>query len=101
MFLDKENNKKKKDIFFAKVNKDGFDLGANRKEIKENDLPIIINELRKSEFDNSLITIINKKKIINEDYSFDTSQYIETQNYKSSYEIVNINEFSGSISLSV
>tara|TARA_B100001564_G_scaffold359152_1_gene379873 strand:+ start:2156 stop:4558 length:2403 start_codon:yes stop_codon:yes gene_type:complete len=92
LFLDKENNKKKKDIFFAKVNKDGFDLGANRKEIKENDLPIIINELRKSEFDNSLITIINKKKIINEDYSFVTSQYIETQNYKSSYEIVNINE---------
>jgi len=92
LILDKEKSKKSKDIFFAKVNKDGFDLGANRKEIKENDLPIIINELRKSKFDNSIITIIDKKKFINEDYSLDINQYIENKNYNSSYEIVNINE---------
>ena len=77
LILDKEKSKKSKDIFFAKVNKDGFDLGANRKEIKENDLPIIINELRKSKFDNSIITIIDKKKFINEDYSLDINRYIK------------------------
>ena len=40
--------KNSQNIIFAKVNNDGFDLGANRKEIIENDLTVIIKELKKN-----------------------------------------------------
>jgi type I restriction enzyme M protein len=39
LFLDKNLAKKTDTILFVKVNNDGFGLGAQRREIKENDLP--------------------------------------------------------------
>ena len=39
LFFDKELAKKTIDIFFVKVENDGYDLGAQRREIKDNDLP--------------------------------------------------------------
>ena len=39
LILDKQLNKTKEDIFFAKMNNDGFSLGAQRTPIKENDIP--------------------------------------------------------------
>ena len=41
LILDKALNKKTDKIFFAKVENDGFDLGAQRREIDKNDLPRI------------------------------------------------------------
>ena len=41
LILDKELNQKSDSIFFAKVENDGFSLGAQRTSIKENDLPEI------------------------------------------------------------
>ncbi|WP_440613959.1 N-6 DNA methylase [Candidatus Pelagibacter sp. HIMB1748] len=90
--LDKEKSKKTENIIFIKINNDGFDLGANRKRIDENDLPIIIDEFKKSKFNNPLIKKIKKKKIITEDYSLDINQYIDIKENNSSYELININE---------
>ena len=92
LILDKEKSKKTKDIIFGKVNNDGFDLSANRREIKENDLPIIVDSFIKNKFDNSLINKIGKDKIKNEDYSFSLSQYIEIESPNSIYEMININD---------
>ena len=42
LFLDKELNKKSKNIFFVKVENDGFSLGAQRTQISKNDLPKVV-----------------------------------------------------------
>ena len=42
LILNKKLSKEKDSIFFAEVKNDGFDLGAKRQPIKENDLPTII-----------------------------------------------------------
>lgn len=47
LILDKELSPKTDKIFFGKVENDGFDLGAQRREIEKNDLPIITNDVIK------------------------------------------------------
>ena len=47
LILDKSLAKKTDKIAFFKVEKDGFDLGAQRREIAENDLPKVREELGK------------------------------------------------------
>lgn len=39
LLLDKQLNKKTKNILFVKINNDGFDLGAQRRPMPKNDLP--------------------------------------------------------------
>ena len=39
LLLDKQLNKKTKNILFVKINNDGFDLGAQRRPMQKNDLP--------------------------------------------------------------
>ena len=45
LILDKELSQKTDKIFFGKVDNDGFDLGAQRREIEKNDLPILTKEV--------------------------------------------------------
>lgn len=47
LLLDKNISKKTDKILFANVEGDGFDLGAQRKENGKNDLPEILNSLKK------------------------------------------------------
>lgn len=46
LWLDKKLAKKTNNILFAKVQNDGFDLGAQRRPIKQNDLPEIFTKLQ-------------------------------------------------------
>ena len=39
LLIDKRLAKKSKHILFSKIENDGFDLGAQRREIEKNDLP--------------------------------------------------------------
>jgi type I restriction enzyme M protein len=43
--LDKQLAKKSKHILFLKVENDGFDLGAQRREHDKNDLPVALQTL--------------------------------------------------------
>ncbi len=52
LILDKELSQKTDKIFFGKVENDGYDLGAQRREIDKNDLPILTKEV--TEFLNGL-----------------------------------------------
>lgn len=47
LFLDKNIAKKTDKILFANVENDGFDLGAQRKKIEKNDLPKVLESLKK------------------------------------------------------
>ncbi|MFH0854783.1 MAG: N-6 DNA methylase [bacterium] len=46
LIIDKEKSKKMDSILFAKVDSDGFSLGANRKQISKNDLPQILSKIK-------------------------------------------------------
>lgn len=45
LIIDKELTSKTDKIFFGRVENDGFDLGAQRREIDKNDLPIFTKEI--------------------------------------------------------
>lgn len=47
LFFDNSLAKLAKNILFVKLNSDGYDLGAQRKEIKENDLPRAVELFKK------------------------------------------------------
>lgn len=47
LFLDKETAKKVKEILFVKISNDGFDLGAQRREITQNDIPDAVEMMKK------------------------------------------------------
>ena len=72
LILDKELSQKTDKIFFGKVDNDGFDLGAQRREIEKNDLPILTKEvteylegLRKGKVvESEKLTYVPKEQII-------------------------------------
>ena len=47
LVLDRELSQKTDKIFFAKVENDGFDLGAQRRVIQKNDLPLVTESITK------------------------------------------------------
>jgi len=69
LFLDKNIQKKTEGVLFVKINNDGFDLGAERKPISENDLPKTL-KLFKQYINSSLInketSVINRFIHLNE-----------------------------------
>jgi type I restriction enzyme M protein len=74
LILDKELSKKSEDIFFIKIENDGYSLNANRNKIRENDLPTSISKIKEDKDLNK----IKKNKIINsDDISFVYSKYLE------------------------
>jgi type I restriction enzyme M protein len=107
LFFDKELAKKTDDILFAKVENDGYELGATRKEIDKNDLPAVMENIKKyqeylrsGEKDNEFIEYINnrdkdkeklkvydkyavvaKEKIIENDYNLSAERYREEADY--------------------
>ncbi|MBK8296858.1 MAG: N-6 DNA methylase [Saprospiraceae bacterium] len=104
LFLDRVLAKKTDNILFAKVEADGFDLGAQRKEIGNNDLTEVLVSLHqykialestkefKSESKN--VFLIEKKKIAEkEEYNLSVDRYRENVNVKQShFEMVAISE---------
>lgn len=72
LFLDKKLARRIDKILFLKINADGFDLGAQRKEIPENDLPeakrVVIDWLQQklSEDDNTLLSwkVVAKSELL-------------------------------------
>lgn len=75
LILDRELNQKTDKIFFVKVENDGYDLGAQRREIEKNDLPIITNEV--TEYLNGLR---NGKEVESEKLNFVQKEQILSSN---------------------
>ena len=106
LFLDKNLSKKTDKILFVKVNHDGFGLGAQRRKIKENDLPIALEIIKKCkqsiiegkeiEFDlneKKIAHIVKKEKIAeNGDYNLSGDRYKETIVYNGKWDFIELGE---------
>jgi len=104
LFLNKNLAKKTDKILFVKVNNDGFGLGAQRKEIKENDLPLaleIINKYKQRIIENKEIEfnlneakfahVVKKEKIAeNGDYSLIGDRYKQAVIHSGKWDFVEI-----------
>jgi type I restriction enzyme M protein len=81
LFFDRQVAKAKDDILFVKIENDGFDLGAQRREIAKNDLPTaleIIEKYRAGEdvADCKIAMVVSKDKIReNEEYNLTSGRY--------------------------
>ena len=102
LFFDRQLAKKMDKILFVEVKNDGFDLGAQRRAIKENDLPSAlqaIQEYQKSYNKKDLklpdnCLLVEKSKIAeNGDYNLTASRYRQTaQVINSKWEMVKLGD---------
>lgn len=93
LFFDKTLAKKTDKILFVKIDNDGFDLGAQRRPIKENDIPKALEALKayqnsieqNTEFDTAKYgkcLLVSKDKIReNGEYNLTASRYEEIQDF--------------------
>lgn len=101
LFFDNALAKRAKDILFIKIENDGRDLGAQRRIIEKNDIPIvtvILNDYKKTissgegslgdvgkfikhfDFDHSRVNIVAKEKITQSgDYNLSADKYREVE----------------------
>ena len=92
LFMDKTLAKKTDKILFVEIQNDGFDLGAQRRQIDKNDLPKALDLINswqncintKKEFksNSTIVTVVEKTKLAeNEEYSLIASRYKEIKDY--------------------
>jgi type I restriction enzyme M protein len=99
LFINTEIATEKNEIAFIKILADGFDLGATKREVTQNDLPVALELLRA--FENSVkvenpILSIASKEVIGADETFNLSgdRYIsEFENSQSKYEMVELGDY--------
>jgi type I restriction enzyme M protein len=102
LLLDKNLTKKTKNILFIKVENDGFGLGAQRREIEQNDLTIAYKILQKykqsiskgsdyklTDEEKKFAHIVSKQKISDsDDYNLSGDRYKEVVVYKNAKWLV-------------
>lgn len=104
LLIDKSFARLKDEILFVKLNNDGFDLGAQRREIKGSEIPEIIRIVKKYYADldpqtaddeilhHPLVTIGSKNEIAKQDYILVGDRYQEEQPIFSAWPIVTLGE---------
>jgi type I restriction enzyme M protein len=95
LIIDRELSQKSDKIFFAKVENDGYDLGAQRREIEKNDLPIFeveisryLGGLRNDEvIESEKLNFVTKEQILgSSDVGLSYEKYISSRTvYASEY----------------
>ena len=103
LILDKKLAKKSQHILFLKIENDGFDLGAQRREIDKNDLPVALQTLEayKECLSNdkafeelpSLATLVEKKTVLaNRDIVLSAERYFESEKSQTEFELVKLGD---------
>ena len=104
LLIDKSFARLKDEILFVKLNNDGFDLGAQRREIKGSEIPEIVRivkkyyaDLKSQTTDDEIlqhphVTIAPKEKIAAKDYILVGERYKESNNIISKWPLVSIGE---------
>lgn len=104
LFMDKQLAKKTDKVLFVEIQNDGYDLGAQRREIDKNDLPKaleIINQWQtaintQTEFteESKMITLVEKSKLAeNEEYNLTASRYKVAQDFSNcKWDIVRLGD---------
>jgi len=91
LILDKAKNKIKDDIFFISIHNDGYELTANRKKIKKNDLPNVIQLISNNE--TSKLDLVKKEEILKNDCLLNYSSYKNDEVIKSNFQLVFLKEY--------
>ena len=99
LWLDRTLAKKTDKILFVKIENDGFDLGAQRRPIKYNDLPNALSEILLFKESISIkhdysYTVLKDQILANSDLSLSGERYKVQIKYKSKFKIVNLSEAS-------
>lgn len=86
LFFDNHLAKQSDEILFVKVENDGFDLGAQRRKIKKNDLPQALDILNKwktnAKVESNLVLYVEKSKITeNSEYLLSSDRYRVATDY--------------------
>ena len=103
LLLDKQLAKKSKHILFLKIDNDGFDLGAQRREHDKNDLPLALKTLEifkeclrnDKAFDElpSLATLVEKKTVLeNKDIVLSAERYFAVKTSQTEFELVKLED---------
>jgi type I restriction enzyme M protein len=103
LLLDKRLAKKSQHILFLKIDNDGFDLGAQRREIDKNDLPSALQTLEayKECLNNdkafndlpSLATLVTRETVLaNKDIVLSAERYFVADAINTDYEIVKLED---------
>ncbi len=104
LILDKKLAKKSQHILFLKIENDGFDLGAQRREIDKNDLPLALQTLEayKECLSNdkvfqglpSLATLVERNTILNnKDIGLSAERYFEKAVSQTEFDLVKLGDY--------
>lgn len=104
LLMDKNLVKKSGKILFVKITNDGFGLGAQRREVKENDLPLAFEIIQKfqnctregkkcelSVLEKRYALILDKKEI-NNDYNLSADRYIKAVVYSGNWPFLELGD---------
>ena len=104
LLIDKSFARLKDEILFVKLNNDGFDLGAQRREIEGSEIPEIICIIQKYHanlepqstddkiLQHPLVTIASKENIAEQDYILVGERYKISETINSSWPMVALSE---------
>ena len=105
LLFDKAIAKSADNILFVKIDNDGFDLGAQRREIKDSDIPRTIELIKKyksilqqggeftiSEYEQQFTTVAPKKRVAEQDYTLVGERYKEATVNNTAFPLVELGE---------
>lgn len=104
LLIDKSFARLKDEILFVKLNNDGFDLGAQRREIEGSEIPEIIRIVKKYHTDlepqtaddeilqHPLVTIAPKKQIEEQDYVLVGERYLSNSIPEAKHKMVSLGD---------
>ena len=97
LLIDRTLAKEKDSILFVKLNNDGFDLGAQRREVKGSEIPDVINIFKdyqdgKDVADRENVVIAKKEDIAGQDYILVGERYRVVENDNTRYPIVRLGD---------
>lgn len=104
LLVDKSFARLKDEILFVKLNNDGFDLGAQRREIEGSEIPEIIRIVQKYHADlepqtaddeilqHPLVTIASKEQISKQDYILVGERYSSNSIPEGKYKVVSLGD---------
>lgn len=80
LFFDHELARQKSEIAFVKISADGYDLGATKRVVPQNDLPLALESLKTwsngKSIENTIFTLVSKEKIAEKgDYNLSGDRY--------------------------
>lgn len=106
LLFDKALARKTDKMLFVKMNNDGFDLGAQRRPIDKNDIPVIVDTVKRfiscvsteteSDFvdENGVSSIVSKSRIAENDYILVGDRYAISDKFNAIYPTVKLGEIS-------